>query len=223
MITVWGRRNSLNVQKVMWTLGELGVDYIRHDTGGSFGVTDAYRAMNPNATVPTVQDDDGDVTVYESNACVRYLARKYGSGSLCPTNPGDAAVADQWMDWQGNVFSGGFFPMFFNLIRVPADQANRGAIERCAQQCAALIRQLDAHLAGQPYLAGDTLTMGDIPLATLFYRYYTLDIERPSAPAVEAYYQRISERPAYRYHVMIPYGTDIESWQVEEQKNAGIQ
>jgi glutathione S-transferase len=79
-ITVWGRRNSMNVQKVMWTLGELGLDYQRHDVGGSFGVDDQYKAKNPNAVVPTIED--GELTLYESNACVRYLARQYGTGPV---------------------------------------------------------------------------------------------------------------------------------------------
>ena len=89
MITVLGRRNSANVQKVMWTLGELGLAYQRHDVGGSFGYPDDY--PNPNRVVPCIRD--GDLTLYESNACVRYLARRYGAGSLWPQDPA-AAIAD---------------------------------------------------------------------------------------------------------------------------------
>ena len=54
-ITVWGRRNSMNVQKVMWALGELGRDYQRHDMAGSFGIDAQYTTKNPNAVVPTIE------------------------------------------------------------------------------------------------------------------------------------------------------------------------
>ena len=96
MIKVLGRRNSANVQKVMWTLGELGLEYVREDVGGSFGYPDGY--PNPNSVVPTIQD--GDIIVWESGACVRYLARTYGDGSLWPEDPAVLAEADMWMEWQ---------------------------------------------------------------------------------------------------------------------------
>ncbi|NNF78373.1 MAG: glutathione S-transferase, partial [Rhizobiales bacterium] len=58
MITVWGRASSSNVQKVTWTLDELGVEYERIDRGREFGGLDTpeYLANNPNGRVPTIQD-----------------------------------------------------------------------------------------------------------------------------------------------------------------------
>ena len=84
-IIVWGRRNSVNVQKVMWAIGEMDLKYIRHDVSGSFGVNDNYLKLNPSGTVPTIED--GKLTLWESNTCIRYLARQYGSGTLYPDNP----------------------------------------------------------------------------------------------------------------------------------------
>ena len=60
----------------MWTAGELGIEYAREDMGGSFGFSDEYLRLNPNKVVPTIRD--GDLSLWESNACVRYLARTYG-------------------------------------------------------------------------------------------------------------------------------------------------
>jgi glutathione S-transferase len=220
-ITVWGRRNSMNVQKVMWTLGELGLDYQRHDVGGSFGVDDQYKAKNPNAVVPTIED--GELTLYESNACVRYLARQYGTGSLWPSDVKDAALADQWMDWQCSTFGAGFFMIFMNKIRVPADQSNPDQIRKGEQQTAHLLQQLETKLEQTDYMVGNTLTMADIPISALLYRYFMMEIERPSLPAVEAYYQRLTARPAYQKHVMIPFGRNAEEWLTEEKRNAGLQ
>ena len=96
MITVLGRRNSANVQKVMWTLGELDLPYQRNDVGGSFGYPEDY--PSPNHVVPTMKDDD--LVVWESGACVRHLARTYGAGSLWPEGPAQlAAVWRHGVGW----------------------------------------------------------------------------------------------------------------------------
>lgn len=220
-IEVLGRRNSANVQKVMWVLGELALDYDRIDVAGSFGVPEGYEKLNPNPVVPTIRD--GELVLWESNACVRYLAREYGAGSLWPSNPNTLAIADQWMEWQRSDFSMGFFPMFMNMIRIPAEQANPSVAQRGAATCARVILQLESHLEGRTFVAGDTLTIGDIPLGPLIYRYLAMDIERPNLPNVAAWYERLAERPAFQRHVMIPFGSNPDEWNAEEQKNAGIQ
>lgn len=220
MITVWGRRNSLNVQKVMWALGELELDYERLDVAGSFGFPDGYEEINPNRVVPTIRD--GELTMYESNACVRYLSRRYGEGALWPRDAIAAALADQWMDWTASTLGPAFFQVFMNKIRLPANRADTAQIEAGTRTLANLCRGLDEHFDDRDYIAGD-FSMGDIPIGCVFYRYFNLDIERPAAPNVQAWYERLAERQAYRKHVMIPFGTNAEEWSVEERKNAGIQ
>jgi len=224
-IEVFGRRNSANVQKVMWVLGELNLAYQRHDVAGSFGVPEGYDKLNPNPIVPTIRD--GDLTLWESNACVRYLAREYGAGAggtiLWPGDRNTLAHADQWMEWQRSDLSVGFFPMFINMIRTPADKANVKAIERGVAGCNQAFAQLDAHLANQAYVAGDELTMGDVPLGPMVYRYFAMQIDRPELPHLTAWYQRLAERPQYQRHVMIPFGNNLQEWDQLERENAGIQ
>lgn len=217
MIEVLGRRNSANVQKVMWTLGELGVEYTRHDIGGSFGYPDDY--PNPNHVVPTIRD--GDITVWESGACVRYLARTYGLGSLWPEEPGQLATADMWMEWHRSDISNAFFPLFQARIRglpIPEEKQQQMIID-----CGRIFGQLDTQLQGRHFICGDDLTVADIVNGAVMYRYMTLAIERPSLPNLEAWYARLAERPAYQKHVMIDYGTNIEEWTAAEAANAGIQ
>ncbi len=223
MITLWGRRNSMNVQKVTWALKELGLEYERHNVGGSFGGTDtdSYLKMNPNRVVPTLQD--GDVTAWESNSIVRYLARTYDTGMLQPEDPATRARAEQWMDWLTSTLNQHFFAVFFNKIRMPADKQNAGAISSGVEGCARLYGQLDAHLARSKYLAGDKFTMGDIPVGVTLYRYYNMDIERPALAHVEAWYERLQERPAYRRAVMIPFGRDVNEWDELEKAGADQQ
>ncbi len=216
MIKVLGRRNSANVQKVMWALGELGLDYQRDDLGGSFGFPADY--PNPNRVVPTIQD--GDLTLWESNACVRYLARQYGAGSLWPDDRVSLALADQWMEWQRSDYSNAYFPLFQRKIK--SDESNE-SLRSQIDACARVYQQLDAHLAHQPFVAGESLTVGDIPLGTCTYRYMTLDIPRPELPNVTAWYERLTGRPAFARHVMVWYGRNSSEWLAEEKTNAGIQ
>jgi glutathione S-transferase len=206
MLRVWGRRNSINVQKVLWAVGELGLAHEQIDAGGPFGGldTDAFAAMNPNRRVPVI-DDDGTI-VWESHAIVRYLAAKYGTGALAPDDPGICAQSDMWMDWTladlQPAFTGG---VFWNFYRTPEDQRNWKAIRQGLARSTILFRLLDAHLEGRAFVAGDHFTMGDIPAGAQLYRYFTLEIDRVPLPGVEAWYKRLQEREAYRAHVMVPY------------------
>ena len=204
MLKIWGRNNSVNVQKVMWTVAELGLEHERIDVGGAFGRLDTpeYGAMNPNRRIPVVQD--GALVVWESNACVRYLAAKYGSGSLWSEDPGARALADMWMDWMGNTLNPDMTLVFLGLIRTPPEQRDMNAIKAAVGRLGESWKILDAHLAARSYVAGEHLTMGDVPVGTACYRYYQLAIDRPSLPNVEAWYGRLQTRAAFVQHVMIP-------------------
>ena len=140
MIRIWGRNTSVNVQKVMWAIGELDLPHERIDIGGSFGKNNepAYLAMNPNGLVPTLEEDG--FVLWESNAIVRYLAARYGAGRLEPSNLRARAIANSWMDWQLSVAAPAIRPMFWGLIRTPSEKRDPTAIaasrERTSLQCA---------------------------------------------------------------------------------------
>jgi glutathione S-transferase len=204
MLTIWGRNNSINVQKVMWTVAELGLEHQRHDVGRQFGGLDTaeFLALNPNGLIPTIVDDDGTI-VWESNAVVRYLAAKYGSGSLWPEDAARRAQADRWMDWMLGAIIPPMAPVFVGLIRTAAEQRDSAAIEAGAQLMSKNWRILDAQLAAMPYVAGEVLSIADIPLGCACYRYYALDIPHPEMPHLLAWYERLKARAAYREHVMI--------------------
>ncbi len=217
MITVLGRRNSLNVQKVMWVLGELDIAYERLDIGGSFGYPEDY--PNPNKVVPTIRD--GDLVIWESNACVRHLARTHGFGTLWPSDKVTLATADMWMEWHRSDIANAFFPLFQMLVRGFPSTAEK--IEKSAREAGRIFAQLDRQLAGRKFVTGDTLTMADIVNGAMMFRYFTMQIERPSLPNMEAWYARLQERPAYRKHVMVEFGRNVEEWAQHEKANEGIQ
>jgi len=206
MLKIYGRATSANVQKVMWAIGELGLPYERTDIGGPFGQNGEpwYRTLNPNGVVPTLEEDG--FVLWESNACVSYIASKYGPGRLEPSDLRQRASAHRWMDWQLTTLGPAIFPMFWGLVRTPQDQRDPQAIDAARAKTEDCLRVLDRYLGETAFLAGDAFSMGDIPCAIFTYRYYKLASQPIPIPNVARWYEAIAQRPAYREHVLaIPF------------------
>jgi glutathione S-transferase len=203
MLKIWGRTNSVNVKKALWCLGELGLPYERVDAGGQFGVvnTPEYRKMNPNGRVPTLEEDG--FVLWESHSIVRYLCAKHSMGKLCPSDLRARADAERWMDW-AFTFQSAMRDVFWGLIRTPPEKRDLKAIEAGAKLSAELAGMLDGVLAGRPYVAGASFTMGDIPIGCEVQRWLRVPIERPPMPNVEAWFERLRERPPFLKHVDVP-------------------
>ncbi len=197
MLTIHGRINSINVQKVVLACEELKLPYVRHDAGGAFGIvkTPEYMAMNPNSLVPVLVDDD--LVLWESNAIVRYLAAKHGAGTLWPTDPAARALSDRWMDWQTTSLSVKMHAAFWGLIRTPKENQDAVAIAASVTATEASVAILDAALEGRSFIAGDQPTIGDIALVAAAFRWLNLPLERQSHPNVEAFVTRMLSRPGY--------------------------
>jgi|SRR5262245_23847376 glutathione S-transferase len=206
MLTIYGRKSSFNVQKVMWLVGELGIAHRRIEMGGSFGGLDTaeFRAMNPHGRVPVI-DDDG-VIVWESHAILRYVAARYGDGAFWSDSPAERSQAERWMDWSQCTLQPDFLTgVFWGFYRTPADQRNMPAIDEKIRRCGQHFQLLDGILADRGFLLGEQFSLADIPAATHLYRYFNIDIARPSLPNVERWYRTLQMRSAYRAHVMIPF------------------
>jgi len=203
MLKIWGRTNSVNVKKALWALEELKVPYQRIDAGLQHGVvnTPEYRAMNPNGLVPTI-DDEGFI-LWESHAIVRYLSAKHGAGSLWPNDLRVRADSDRWMDW-AFTFAAVLRPVFWNLIRTPPEKRDHKLVEEGIQKAGELATYVDARLADRPYVAGESLTMGDIPLGCHLQLWFRLEIARPAVPKLQGWFERLCARPAYAKIVDIP-------------------
>jgi glutathione S-transferase len=188
VLEVWGRKNSFNVQKVLWCCEELEIPYQRHDAGGLFGGTDeeGYLASNPMGLVPTISDDG--FTLWESNTIVRYLSAKHGAGTLWPEDPAERALADKWMDYQLGTLFPAFKDALIGLVRTAPEKRDPEKIEASVRATAGVIPVLDTHLEANEYVAGPSVTMGDVALGSLVYRWFELDIDRPDLPALLAWY-----------------------------------
>jgi glutathione S-transferase len=206
MLKIWGRRNSQNVQKVMWLVGELGLDHEHIPAGGPFGrLSDPeFRALTPHRLVPVIED--GAVSIWESHAILRYLAAQYGGPAFWPVDAATRSLSDRWTDWCQSAWQPAFVTgVFWGFYRTPEPDRDMAAVAQSIQWCSALMQVVEKVLADREFLAGDQLTLADIPLGASLYRYFALDIDRPALPRVEAWYARLQDRPAYREHVMVPF------------------
>jgi glutathione S-transferase len=206
MLTVYGRKSSFNVQKVMWLVGELGLNHRHVELGGSFGGLDTpeFRARNPHGRIPVIEDDG--VAIWESHAILRYLAARYGDQRFWSSDPLVRSYADRWMDWSQCSLQPDFLiGVFWGFYRTPEPQRDMASVNVKIQRTANHLSLLDRVLASRSFILGDQLTLADIPAGTSLFRYFSLEIERPSLPNVERWYRLLQERSAYREHVMIAF------------------
>ncbi len=196
MLRLWGRLNSINVQKVVWALEELGLPHERVDAGGPFGIvnTPEYRKLNPNGLVPVIEEDG--FVLWESNAIVRYLAAKHGAGSLWPTDLRERADADRWMDWQATAFTPAMGPAFHQLFRTSPEQRDRSIVEAAIAKAEPFAALLDRHMGDRTYVAGAAFTMGDIAVGAAVHRWLNLPVQREPRPNLERFHRTLRERPA---------------------------
>lgn len=205
MIKIYGRATSSNVQLVMWTIGELALKHERLDYGHKYGGTDTpeFLEMNPMGRVPAMRD--GDVVMFESGAIVRYLAARYGTEPFWPADPARRGPLDTWAEWAKVMFAPAFAqPIFWSLLRFPAGEGGETVAEAAAV-VKNLAIMLDARIGKGPWMAGDEFTFADIFVGHLLYRYRTLPFDKARTPQLDAYYARLTLRPAFSEHVMVSY------------------
>jgi glutathione S-transferase len=195
VIKLLGRSTSGNVQKVLFLLEELRLPYTREDYGRQFGntQTDAYRALNPNARVPTLVD--GDVTIWESNTILRYLAALHAP-ALHGATPAEKALVERWMDWMLAQLNAPFLAVFRDAKNAPEARAADFADQ--SKALVDLLKILDAHLAKREWIALDRFTLAEIALAPVIKRCLAFPIERVPLPALEKWQATIDARPAFQ-------------------------
>ena len=201
MLKILGKPTSINVRKVLWTCVEMGIPFEQESWGSGFRSTDTteFRALNPNAMVPVVLDDD--LVLWESNTICRYLATKHGRDDLLPPDAAERAKVEQWMDWQATELNNSWRYAVMALVRHSAAHTDADAIAASIESWNRHMGILEAQLQRTgAYAAGPRFTLADIVLALSANRWLMAPIERPDYPAVSAYMARLSGREGFRQH-----------------------
>ena len=205
-LTIWGRANSVNVQKVLWCLSELDIAYHRIDAGMAFGKNDEpdYLAMNPNGRVPTLVD--GDFILWESNSVMRYLVLAYGQGSpIYPQAAKARASVDRWLDWTLSTLQPVDRPVFWALVRTPVEMRDMVAIQKDADAEAVQWRIVDAQLTTRRFIEGDDFTIADIALGAYARRWFGVEgIRKPQLGHLERWFAQFANRPGFQQFVAPP-------------------
>jgi len=209
-LKIWGRANSVNVQKVLWCLRELDLTYERIDAGMAFGRnTEAdYLAMNPNARVPTLVD--GDFVLWESNSVMRYLAMAYGQGSdqrspIYPIDPKRRAAVDRWLDWTLSTMQPVDRPVFWALVRTPVEKRDMVAIQKDVDAEAVQWRIVDAQVASRRFVEGDDFTIADIALGAFARRWFGVEgVSKPKLENLERWFAQFAARPGFQQFIAPP-------------------
>jgi glutathione S-transferase len=205
-LKIWGRANSVNVQKVLWCLAELDLPYERIDAGMAFGRNHDpdYLAINPNARVPTLVD--GDYVLWESNSVMRYLAMAYGKGStIYPEAPRRRAGVDRWLDWTLSTIQPVDRPVFWALVRTPLAQRDMVAIQKDVDAEAVVWKIADAQLVTRRFIEGDDFTLADIAIGAYARRWLGVEgVSKPRFPDLDRWFAQFSERPGFKKFIAPP-------------------
>ncbi|MBE88010.1 MAG: hypothetical protein CMM76_01055 [Rhodospirillaceae bacterium] len=208
---LWGRPTSARTEKVMLALAELNIehDYILSSAtmgpdgsvtkgGKAFGIVDTteYLAMNPNGTVPTINDNG--YVLWESNAIIQYLGMKYDPGLFYDNDIETYGSAARWLMWENNQLIPPMHELVMHLVRLPEDQRDTREAEKARQKLIKEFTIIEEQLGKTEYIAANRWTMGDIPLTIRCHRWHLFDIERPDMPNLSRYYSAVQKRPSFQ-------------------------
>jgi glutathione S-transferase len=175
--------------------------------------------MNPMGLVPVIRD--GDVTMFESNAIVRYLAARFRPGVLRPADHRSLAMAEQWMEWQQQAFAPHVVALFVNTVRSPPENRNPALASAAARQAADALKVADDWLSRHDWFAGSAFSFGDIVMGTFLWRYMGLDCDKPDMPHVREWLDALARREPFRNAVMaVPRARNLAEWNRIERETA---
>lgn len=178
---------SGNCYKIRLFLSILQLDYERELVAlGSQNKTPEFLAKNPMGLVPVLQD--GDLTLWDSQAILVYLARRYGPAWL----PVEAAEIYSWLSVAANEIGNG--PAGVRRIHRFGRQEDEAAGRAL---CEKVFGVLENHLSSQDWLVGSAASIADLAC----YPYLALAPEGKFAtdpyPAVGRWFERIESLPGY--------------------------
>jgi glutathione S-transferase len=177
----------------------------RIDAGRQYGVvnTPAYKALNPNSRVPTIED--GDFVLWESNSIMRYFCMKYGGEALYPSDPATRADIDRWLDWSLSILVPVESPLFLGTVRTPPEKQDKAMIAAGTEKLGEIYAILDRRLEGRDYLVKN-FSIADLGLSIFADRWLRNPFltGRPESRHLAAWIARIHPRPGFQKYVGVP-------------------
>uniref|UniRef100_A0A0D6R7W7 glutathione transferase n=1 Tax=Araucaria cunninghamii TaxID=56994 RepID=A0A0D6R7W7_ARACU len=204
-VKVQGHPLSGATATVIACLQEKQVDYefVTVDLSSGAHKQPSFLALNPFGQVPVVQD--ADLTLFESRAIVKYLAKKYeGQGpNLLGSTLAEQALVEQWSQVEGQSFNDPCSAILYQIILVPmrGGQTDEALVASNVEKLNKVLDVYEEKLSKSKYLAGDFFSLAD--LQHLVYIHYLVNAcgkgELISCRKhVSAWWEDISSRPAWK-------------------------
>lgn len=195
-VILCGRKSSPNVQKVLWALAEFQLKHEVIEVGGKFGRLNepAFKQLNPNGRVPVLVD--GEFAIWESNAILRHLARRFAGHPLAP----DDLISCARIDMAHDLVLSGLWPPIrdaLQYLRIKNSAPSLEITNEVQKRAEASLLTLDTMLAERPYLAAKTFTIADIPLGVALSRFVWLGGRFGSHRHLTRWYHDVAPRPAF--------------------------
>ena len=191
MIKLYGAPLSGNAYKVRLLLSLLGLEFEETSVNLQTGEnrTESFLALNPRGQIPTLVD--GDVTVWDSQAILVYLARRYGEAWL-PVEPAAMAEVMQWLAVAEN-------ELLFGLARARAVKSFGRDYDLASSQAYGRegLKVLEQRLAEHLWLAAGRATIADIACMPYPALSHMGGIPLDDCPAVRAWIDRVRALPGF--------------------------
>ena len=199
---LYGRTTSFNVQKVLWLLTELNLDFQHIELGGRFGGLDGseFKQLNPMGKVPVLVDSGQ--AIWESHTILRYLAAQHGGSTWYPTCTFERSFYERWLDWSQTIFQPAFMGTFWGYYRMPPNKRDMVAVNRHLDSCINCLATINKQLQQTSYLAGNTLSLADIVVGAVIYRLTSQGLIISLPKRVSNWYHELKSRPGYKTWVM---------------------
>ena len=196
MIQLYGSTQN-RAFRSYWMLEELGLEYegILKDTQGGETRTPEFLAINPNGHVPTLVD--GETVVWESMAINLYLAERY-AGPLAPSTNRQKAACLQWSFWVMTEIEGNLLTYGMNTKFLPEAEQNAAAANEAKEKLSGALGVLDAQLAKQPFLMGDSFGVADLNVASVLTWTELVALDIAAHEHVVRWLETCLSRPAAR-------------------------
>ena len=202
MIKIFGRHTSYNVQKVLWFLEELAIEFDHIELGGRFGGIDTpeFSELNPHQKVPVLVDNGN--SIWESNTILRYLLLTYGAGKWCVGDPYERSKYERWMDWSIDRMEQAFVGVFWGYYRTPQEARNMGEVNKQLALCNTYLLDLDKALDRKDFLCGSQISLADISIGVFMYRLVEMGLGVKLPKNTSRWYDKMAESKGYRKWVM---------------------
>lgn len=198
-ITLWGHDSGSNAWKVAMVLEELSVPYTVKIIDFPDMKKEAYESINPNGRVPSIEDPNTGITLWESGAIIEYLVETYDKQNNFNFASGSKEYyeAKQWLYYQvsgqGPYFGQAVWFTLYHPEKLPS------VVDRYVNEIRRVSGVLNGVLQGKEFLVGDKYSYADASFV-MWYAIAPLFADRINLatdfPALNAWLERIKARPA---------------------------